>query len=118
MDRLIFSARRWGRRFRLPTPIAVYTHHGTKLVRNANSGARFSRGKENLQPFWDILAARDHVSQYLKGYRLHLSHGLFLTGRIGHHPWKVRNGSQDSTILFPFQFDADWLNFNHVGLVS
>ena len=72
----------------------------------------------DLQRFGDILAARDHVSQYLKGYRLHLSHRLFFGGGIGHHSWKVRHGSQDSTVLLPFQFDADWLNLNHVGLVS
>lgn len=69
--------------------------------------------KENLQRLGDLLAALDHVRQYLKGYRFHLSHRFFLAGSIGHYPWKVRRGSQDSSILLPFQFDADRLNFNH-----
>jgi len=55
----------------------------------------------------------DHVGQYLKGYRLHLSYCVFFGGAIGHYPGKVWYGSQDSTVLLPFQFDADRLDLNH-----
>jgi hypothetical protein len=41
----------------------------------------------------------------LKGYRLHSSHRLFLAGAIGHHPWEVRHGSQDSASFLAFQFN-------------
>ena len=72
-----------------------------------------SRGKQDFQRFGDFLAALDHVRQYLKGYRFHLAHRLFLAGPISHYPWKVRHGSQYSTVFLSFEFDADWLNLNH-----
>jgi hypothetical protein len=73
-----------------------------------------SRGKEDLKWLWDFLATLDHVSQNLKGDRLHLSHRVFLGGTVGHYAGKVRYGCQDSAILLLFNFDPDWLNLNHV----
>ncbi len=75
--------------------------------------ATYSCGEQRLQRLGDILTALDHVRQHLKGYRLRPPHGLFLACRIGHHPRKVRYGCQEAAILFPFHFDADWLNLNH-----
>jgi hypothetical protein len=72
-----------------------------------------SRGKQDFQRRRNFLAALDHVRQYLKSYRFHLAHGLFLARAIGHYPWKVRHGSQYSTVLLSFEFDADWLNLDH-----
>src|ERR1035437_3903940 len=72
-----------------------------------------SRGKQDLERLRNLVPAFDHVSQYLKGNRLHLAHGLFFAGAVGHYAGKVRHRSEDSTILLPIQFNADWLNFNH-----
>jgi len=32
---------------------------------------------------------------------------------IGHHSWKIRHESQNSTSLLQFRFDTDFLNLNH-----
>ena len=72
-----------------------------------------SSGKEDFQRRRNFLAALDHIRQYLKGYRLYLAYRLFLARAVSHYPWKIRHGRQDPAVRFSFEFDADWLYFNH-----
>jgi len=53
-------------------------------------------------------------ANYLKGYRLDLSHRLGFVGPIRHDAGQVRYRRQDTTILLRFQFDANGLNLDHI----
>lgn len=90
---------------------------GRRTLALPSSRATRSRGEEHFQRLRNFLPALDHISQYLKRDRLHLAHGFLFAGSVRHRTRKIRYGSQDSTILLPFQFYSNWLNLNHVTLI-
>jgi hypothetical protein len=82
----------------------------TRYTAPGGAGASAAEVPERLG---DVLAAVDHVSQHLKGNRLHFSNRLFFASAIGHHAREVRHGSQETAIFLSFRFDADWLDLDH-----
>src|SRR5271165_992378 len=68
--------------------------------------------------FGNIVAAFDHVRQYLQGYRLDFSNGISFGDAICHNARKRRNRSQDPPVILSLDFNADRLNLYHDGLNS